>query len=58
MRDIWALGVGIVVCGQYFGWNLGLEGNGPLALVVASLLICLLFLCWVLVLAELSVAMP
>ena len=25
-RDVWALGVGIVVCGQYFGWNLGLLG--------------------------------
>jgi hypothetical protein len=31
VRDIWALGVGIVVCGQYFGWNLGLRDNGPLA---------------------------
>lgn len=57
-REIWALGVGIVVCGQYFGWNLGLEGNGPVAMLVASLFICLLFLCWVLTLAELSVAMP
>jgi ethanolamine permease len=58
VRDLWGLGVGIVVCGQYFGWNLGLEGNGPPAMLVASLLVCLLFLCWVLTLAELSVAMP
>ena len=58
VRDIWALGVGIVVCGQYFGWNLGLKDNGPPALLIASLLVCLLFLCWVLTLAELSVAMP
>ena len=56
--DIWALAVGIVVCGQYFAWNLGLMGNGPIALMIASLLVCLLFLCWVLTLAELSVAMP
>ena len=42
--DIWALGVGIVVSGQYFGWNLGLDGNGPVAMLIASMIICLLFL--------------
>jgi len=58
VRDVWALGVGIVVCGQYFGWNLGLKGNGPVAMLVASLAVCLLFLAWVLMLSELAVAMP
>ena len=58
VRDIWALGVGIVVCGQYFGWNLGLKDNGPVAMLIASLVVCLLFLAWVLTLSELSVAMP
>lgn len=56
--DLWALGVGIVVCGQYFGWNLGLKDNGPAAMLVASLIVCVLFFAWVLTLAELSVAMP
>jgi ethanolamine permease len=56
--DIWALGVGVVITGAYFGWNLGLEDNGPMAMLVASLLVCLLYLAWVLALAELSVAMP
>src|SRR5205823_2150355 len=56
--DIWALGVGVVVAGAYFGWNLGLKDNGPVAVLVASLLVCLLYLTWVLALAELSVAMP
>lgn len=58
VRDIWALGVGIVVCGQYFGWNLGLKDNGPVAMLIASLAVCLLFLAWVLTLSELAVAMP
>ncbi len=58
VRDIWALGVGIVVCGQYFGWNLGLKNNGPVAMLIASLIVCLLFLAWVLTLSELAVAMP
>src|SRR5438445_6520367 len=58
VRDIWALGVGGVIAGVYFGWNLGLKDNGPVAMLVASLLVCLLYLTWVLALAELSVAMP
>lgn len=57
-RDVWALGVGIVVCGQYFGWNLGLLGGGPGGMAVASLIVCLLFLVWVLALSELAVALP
>src|SRR5262252_8580184 len=56
--DIWALGVGVVIAGEYFGWNLGLKDNGPVAMLVASLLVCLLYLTWTLALAELSVAMP
>jgi ethanolamine permease len=56
--DIWALGVGVVITGEYFGWNLGLKDNGPVALLVASLIVCLLYLTWVLALSELSVAMP
>ncbi|HEY2250824.1 MAG TPA: hypothetical protein VGH74_07170, partial [Planctomycetaceae bacterium] len=56
--DIWALGVGVVITGEYFGWNLGLKDNGPIAMLVASLIVCLLYLVWVLALSELSVAMP
>jgi ethanolamine permease len=56
--DIWALGVGVVITGAYFGWNLGLKDNGPVAMLIASLIVCLLYLAWVLALAELSVAMP
>src|SRR5258708_12147595 len=57
--DIWALGVGVVITGEYFGWNLALKGgNGPVPFLIASLILCLLYLMWVLALAELSVAMP
>ncbi len=56
--DIWALGVGAVITGMYFGWNLGLKDNGPVAMLIATLIVCLLYLTWVLALSELSVAMP
>src|SRR5438876_11279744 len=56
--DIWALGVGVVIAGEYFGWNLGLKDNGPVAMLVASLIVCLLYLTWVLTLSELSGGLP
>ena len=56
---VWALGVGIVVCGQYFGWNLAYTNcSTPAAMLIASLIVCLMFLAGLLVVAELAVAMP
>lgn len=55
---IWALGVGVVITGEYFGWNFGLPIGGPVGVLLASLVVCVLYLAWVLALSELSVAMP
>src|SRR5215467_12475804 len=55
---IWALGVGVVITGEYFGWNFGLPVGGPVGVLIASLIVCVLYLAWVLALSELSVAMP
>ncbi|HLJ14069.1 MAG TPA: amino acid permease [Bryobacteraceae bacterium] len=55
---IWALGVGAVITGMYFGWNFGLPLGGPVGVLIASLIVCGLYLGWVLGLSELSVSMP
>src|SRR5208282_2910580 len=55
---IWALGVGVVITGEYFGWNQGLKEGGPIGMLLASLFVCVLYMMWVLSLSELSVAMP
>src|SRR4051812_31163337 len=55
---IWALGVGVVITGEYFGWNQGLKEGGPLGMLLATLFVCALYMMWVLALSELSVAMP
>src|SRR5262245_37038088 len=55
---IWALGVGVVITGEYFGWNPGLKEGGQIGMLIASLFVCALFMMWVLALSELSVAMP
>src|SRR5437870_3895434 len=55
---IWALGVGVVITGEYFGWNPGLLEGGPIGMLLASLFVCALYMMWVLALSELSVALP
>src|SRR5438128_3385938 len=55
---VWALGVGVVITGEYFGWNPGLKEGGPIGMLLASLFVCALYMAWVLCLSELSVAMP
>ena len=55
---IWALGVGVVITGEYFGWNQGLKEGGPIGMLLATLFVCALYVMWVLALSELSVAMP
>jgi ethanolamine permease len=55
---VWALGVGVVITGLYFGWNFGLPLGGPIGVLLATLVVCVLYLAWVLSLSELSVAMP
>ena len=58
IMHIWALGVGVVITGEYFGWNPGLKEGGPVGMLLASLFVCVLYMAWVLCLSELSVAMP
>jgi ethanolamine permease len=56
--QIWAMGVGAVITGEYFGWNGGLGEAGPIGMLLASLFVCGLYMAWVLSLSELAVAMP
>ncbi|HEX7699074.1 MAG TPA: amino acid permease, partial [Kofleriaceae bacterium] len=55
---IWGLGVGYVISGMYFGWNLGLPEGGPYGLMAATLVVTILYIAFVLGYAELSCALP
>jgi len=55
---IWGLGVGYVISGMYFGWNLGLPEGGPYGMLVATAAVTLLYVAFVLGYAELSCALP
>jgi hypothetical protein len=55
---IWGLGVGYVISGAYFGWNLGLPVGGPYGMLLATGLVTVLYVTFVLGYAELSCAIP
>ena len=40
---LWGLGVGYVISGMYFGWNLGLPKGGTLGLAIATFFIIIMY---------------
>lgn len=55
---LWGLGVGYVISGMYFGWNLGLEKGGTLGLGIATFFIIILYVTFTFSYAELACAIP
>jgi ethanolamine permease len=55
---IWGLGVGYVISGMYFGWNLGLEQGGTLGLAIATFFIIVLYVTFTFSYTELACAIP
>jgi len=55
---LWALGVGYVISGMYFGWNLGLAKGGTVGMLLAIAMVILLYACFTFSYAELSSAIP
>jgi ethanolamine permease len=55
---VWGLGVGYVISGNYFGWNLGLAQGGTLGMAVALVLVIILYITFTFSYTELSCAIP
>src|SRR6478736_2953148 len=55
---LWGLGVGYVISGMYFGWNLGLEQGGTAGMAIATFFIIILYVCFTFSYAELACAIP
>lgn len=56
--SLFGLGVGYVISGMYFGWNLGLPEGGPYGMLVATALVSAMYVAFVLTYAELACALP
>lgn len=55
---LWGLGVGYVISGMYFGWNLGLEKGGTWGLAIATFFIILMYVSFTFSYTELACAIP
>jgi len=55
---LWGLGVGYVISGMYFGWNLGLEQGGTLGLAIATFFIIIMYLTFTFSYTEMACAIP
>lgn len=55
---LWGLGVGYVISGMYFGWNLGLQEGGTLGLAIATFFIIILYVTFTFSYTELACAIP
>lgn len=55
---LWALGVGAVISGDFFGWNFGLAVGGFWGLAIATVVMAVMYVCMVFSIAELSAALP
>jgi ethanolamine permease len=55
---LWGLGVGYVISGMYFGWNLGLEKGGTLGLAIATFFIIIMYVAFTFSYTELACAIP
>ncbi len=56
--SLWALGVGAVISGDFFGWNFGLAAGGFGGLLIATIIVAVMYggLCYSI--AEMSPALP
>lgn len=55
---VWGLGVGYVISGNFFGWNLGLEKGGTLGLAIAIFFIIILYITFTFSYTELACSIP
>jgi len=55
---LWALAVGLVISGEYFGWNLGWGGSGTIGLLIATLVVTVLYITFIFSFTELTTAIP
>ena len=55
---LWGMGVGYVISGMYFGWNLGLAAGGTYGLAIATFFIVILYITFTFSYTELACAIP
>lgn len=55
---LWAIAVGLVISGEYFGWNLGWSVAGTIGFLIATLVVTLMYITFIFSYTELTTSIP
>jgi len=55
---LWAIAVGLVISGEYFGWNFGWAVSGTIGFLIATLVITLMYITFIFSYTELTTSIP
>src|SRR5438552_1455395 len=55
---LWALAVGLVISGEYFGWNYGWGVAGTIGFLIATLIVTVLYITFIFSFTELTTSIP
>ena len=55
---LWGLAVGLVISGEYFGWSYGWGSAGTLGFLVVTLMVAVMYTCFIFSFTELTTAIP
>ncbi|TAL43972.1 MAG: ethanolamine permease [Chitinophagaceae bacterium] len=58
VTHLWAIAVGLVISGEYFGWNYGWSVAGTIGLLIATIIVTILYLTFVFSFTELTTSIP
>ncbi|WP_227763254.1 ethanolamine permease [Zhaonella formicivorans] len=55
---LWALAVGLVISGNYFGWSYGFGAGGPIGLAISTIPVIIFYATFIFCYSELATAIP
>ncbi|GGH20202.1 ethanolamine permease [Mucilaginibacter phyllosphaerae] len=55
---LWAIAVGLVISGEYFGWNLGWGVSGTIGFLIATLITTVMYVTFIFSYTELTTSIP
>lgn len=55
---LWSIAVGLVISGEYFGWNFGWSVSGTIGFLIATVIVTLMYITFIFSYTELTAAIP
>jgi ethanolamine permease len=56
--QLWSIAVGLVISGEYFGWNYGWASSGTIGFLISTLIVTVMYVTFIFSYTELTAAIP